>query len=270
MARAPVEDTIDDKPMPLMEHLLELRTRVLWSVGAFFLAFAVCYYFSGQIYGFLAQPLADILMQQSLANGGTGVDRRMIFTQLYEAFFTYLKVAFFGAAFFSFPVWATQLWLFIAPGLYRSEKRAITPFLVASPFLFLLGAALAYYFIFPLAWKFFISFETPAGGGAVAIQLEAKVSEYLSLVMHMILAFGIAFQMPVLLTLLCKVGILDVATLRKGRRYAVVAMFAVAAIITPPDIISQIGLAVPLIILYEISILAASWMAKKPDADEAA
>jgi sec-independent protein translocase protein TatC len=193
----------------------------------------------------------------------------MIFTQLYEAFFTYLKVAFFGAVFFSFPMWATQLWLFVAPGLYRSEKRTIMPFLLASPFLFLLGAALAYYFIFPMAWKFFISFETPAGADSVAIQLEAKVSEYLSLVMHMILAFGISFQMPVLLTLLCKVGILNVASLRKGRRYAIVAMFAVSAIITPPDIISQIGLAVPLILLYEISILAAGWMAPKPDPDEA-
>jgi sec-independent protein translocase protein TatC len=264
-----VEDTIDDKPMPLMEHLLELRTRLLWSVGAFFIAFAVCYYFSSAIYGFLARPLADILMQQSLAAGGTGADRRMIFTQLYEAFFTYLKVAFFGAVFFSFPMWATQLWLFVAPGLYRSEKRTIMPFLLASPFLFLLGAALAYYFIFPMAWKFFISFETPAGADSVAIQLEAKVSEYLSLVMHMILAFGISFQMPVLLTLLCKVGILNVASLRKGRRYAIVAMFAVSAIITPPDIISQIGLAVPLILLYEISILAAGWMAPKPDPDEA-
>jgi sec-independent protein translocase protein TatC len=193
----------------------------------------------------------------------------MIFTHLYEAFFTYLKVAFFGAVFFSFPMWATQLWLFVAPGLYRSEKRTIMPFLLASPFLFLLGAALAYYFIFPMAWKFFISFETPAGADSVAIQLEAKVSEYLSLVMHMILAFGISFQMPVLLTLLCKVGILNVASLRKGRRYAIVAMFAVSAIITPPDIISQIGLAVPLILLYEISILAAGWMAPKPDPDEA-
>jgi sec-independent protein translocase protein TatC len=253
-----------------MEHLLELRTRLLWSVGAFFIAFAVCYYFSSAIYGFLARPLADILMQQSLAAGGSGADRRMIFTQLYEAFFTYLKVAFFGAVFFSFPMWATQLWLFVAPGLFRSEKRTIMPFLLASPFLFLLGAALAYYFIFPLAWKFFISFETPAGADSVAIQLEAKVSEYLSLVMHMILAFGIAFQMPVLLTLLCKVGILNVAALRKGRRYAIVAMFAVSAIITPPDIISQIGLAVPLILLYEISILAAGWMAPKPDPEDAA
>jgi sec-independent protein translocase protein TatC len=251
------EDVIDDKPMPLMDHLKELRSRVLWSVGAFIIAFAVCYYFSQQIYAFLAQPLADILARQS------GGERRMIFTALYEAFFTYLKVAFFGAAFISFPIWATQLWLFIAPGLYRSEKRAIYPFLLASPFLFVAGAALAYYFIFPLAWQFFISFETPPGSGGIPIQLEAKVGEYLSLVMHMILAFGVAFQLPVLLTLLIKVGILNVETLRKGRRYAIVGMFVVAAIITPPDIISQIGLAIPLILLYEISIFAARWVAPK-------
>ncbi|MFC4167116.1 twin-arginine translocase subunit TatC [Teichococcus aestuarii] len=248
--------------MPLIEHLLELRTRLLWSLGAFIIAFALCYYFSAQIYGFLARPLADILHQQS------GGERRMIFTALYEAFFTYLKVAMFGAVFISFPMWATQLWLFIAPGLYRSEKKALLPFLLASPVLFLLGAALAYYFIFPLAWKFFISFETPPGTGALPVQLEAKVSEYLSLVMHMILAFGIAFQLPVALTLMAKVGIVSVAGLKKGRRYAIVGMFVVAAVITPPDIISQVGLAVPLILLYEISILAAGWVTPKRDDDD--
>ncbi len=257
MPRDP-EDTIDDKPMPLIDHLMELRSRLLWSVGAFVICFAVCYYFSTQIYGFLARPLADILQHQG------GGERRMIFTALYEAFFTYLKVAFFGAVFFSFPMWATQLWLFVAPGLYRSEKKAILPFLVASPFLFVMGAALAYYFVFPLAWRFFISFETPPDGGALPVQLEAKVSEYLSLVMQMILAFGIAFQMPVLLTLLCRVGILSVDSLRRGRRYAIVGIFVVAAILTPPDVISQVGLAVPLLALYEISILAARWMTPKP------
>ncbi len=256
MPRDP-EDSIDDKPMPLIEHLIELRQRLMWSIGAFVIAFAVCYYFSTQIYGFLAAPLADILQQQGMG------ERRMIFTALYEAFFTYLKVAFFGATFFSFPMWATQLWLFIAPGLYRSEKTAILPFLLASPFLFVAGAALAYYFIFPMAWSFFISFETPAGVDTVAIQLEAKVSEYLSLVMHMILAFGVAFQLPVALMLMVKVGILSVEGLRKGRRYAIVGMFVVAAVITPPDIISQIGLAVPLILLYELSILGAVWMRRK-------
>ena len=254
----PEEDDIQDKPMPLLDHLIELRTRLIWSMAAFVIAFAFCYYFSKNIYTFLAQPLADILQEK------TGQERRMIFTALTEAFFTYLKVAMFGAAFISFPITVTQLWLFVAPGLYRSEKRALLPFLMATPVLFVLGASLAYYVIFPMAWRFFLSFEIPAEAGQMPIQLEAKVSEYLGLVMKLIFAFGIAFELPVGLTLLAKVGIISSAGLKKYRRYSYVGMFIVAAVLTPPDVISQLGLAIPLIGLYEISVLLAKWVEPKP------
>jgi sec-independent protein translocase protein TatC len=258
----PEDDVIDDKPMPLLEHLIELRRRLVWSVGGFLIAFLLCYHFSREIYAFLAQPLVDILTQQS------GTPRRLIFTALTEAFFTYVKVAFFGGAFIAFPIIATQIWLFIAPGLYRSEKRAFLPFLLASPVLFLAGASLAYYGVFPAAWRFFISFETPPGAGGVPIQLEAKVGEYLDLVMKLIFAFGIAFQMPVALSLMAKVGIVSSKSLRRYRRYAIVGMFVIAAVLTPPDPVSQLGLALPLIGLYELSILAAKLVEPKPEPEE--
>ena len=254
------EDQIDDKPMPLLDHLIELRRRLLWSAVAFMVCFAFCYHFSEEIYSFLVQPLANILKTR-------GDNRRLIFTELTEAFFTYLKVAFFGAAFISFPVVATQVYLFVAPGLYRSEKRAFLPFLLATPGLFIAGAALAYYFVFPAAWTFFLSFESKDGAGGLPVQLEAKVSEYLGLVMKLIFAFGVAFQLPVLLTLLAKVGIISSKGLKKYRRYAYVGMFVVAAIITPPDVITQTGLAVPLILLYEISIFCATLVETKPVED---
>ncbi len=258
MADPKDDDPIDDKPMPLLDHLIELRRRLIWAMAAFLIAFFISYYFSKQIYAFLAQPLADILQQKG------GGDRRMIFTALYEAFFTYLKVAMFSAAFISFPVIAIQIWLFVAPGLYRSEKRAMLPFLVATPILFFLGGALAYYFVFPFAWRFFLSFEIPEGSGGLPIQLEAKVGEYLDLVMKLIFAFGITFELPVLLTLLAKVGIVTAASLKRFRRYAYVGMFVVAAILAPPDVITQVGLAVPLILLYEISIVTARMVEPKP------
>jgi sec-independent protein translocase protein TatC len=253
------EDTIDDKPMPLLDHLIELRTRLMWSLGTVVIAVIGCWFASQHIYAFLAQPLIDILMEKS-----GGEPRRLIFTALTEAFFTYLKVAIFGGMFISFPIIAHQVWLFIAPGLYRSEKRALLPFLLASPVMFILGAALAYYFIFPAAFKFFVSFETPATQGGVPIQLEAKVGEYLDLVMKLIFAFGIAFQMPVALSLMAKVGIVSSKGLRGARRYAIVGIFVFAAIVTPPDPMSQIGLAIPLIGLYELSIFAAKLVEPKP------
>ena len=250
MADTEKEDVIEDKAMPLLDHLIELRRRLIWSMAGFMVFFFVSYYFSAQIFEFLAQPLANIYAEM-------GVQRHMIYTALTEAFFTHLKVAMFGGAFLGFPMIATQLWLFIAPGLYRSEKRAFAPFLVASPVLFLLGAALAYYFIFPVAWKFFISFEAPGGDGTMAIESQPKVAEYLDLVMKLIFAFGLAFQLPVALSLMAKVGIVGSKGLMKYRRYAYVGMFIIAAILAPPDVITQIGLAVPLIGLYELSIIAA-------------
>ena len=255
--QTPIDDPINDKPMPLLEHLMELRRRLMYSIAAFLVMFGVCYFFSGSIYYFLAEPLAHVLKGQGMQTP------HLIYTQLYEVFFTKIKVAMFGAMFTAFPIIATQLWLFIAPGLYRSEKRALLPFLISSPVLFLMGAALAYYVVFPFAWKFFASFQSNTGGGGVPIELLPRVSEYLDLVMKLIFAFGLTFQLPVLLTLLAKVGIVSSATLKRFRRYAYVGMFVIAAVLAPPDVFTQCSLALPLIGLYEISVLAAKMVEPK-------
>jgi sec-independent protein translocase protein TatC len=253
---------LDDREMPLLDHLIELRNRLIYSCAAILIGFLICYFFAEQIYGFLVHPLADIYQ------GQTG--RRMIYTGLTEAFFTYLKVAFWAGAFLTFPFVAVQLWMFIAPGLYRTEKQAFLPFLVATPILFFLGGAMVYYFIFPLAWRFFLSFETPGGEGVLPIELEARVSEYLSLVMKLIFAFGLSFQLPVALTLMGRAGLITSEQLARNRKFAIVGVFAVAAIITPPDVISQIGLGVPIILLYEISIIAVRIVEKRRAEAEAA
>jgi sec-independent protein translocase protein TatC len=245
----PAEDDVDGFRMPLIDHLIELRRRLLYCLVALIALFFVCYAFAPSIYGFLVQPLADILAEK-------GDERRMIYTALHEAFFAYVKVAMFAAVFLGFPVIAVQLWKFVAPGLYREERRAFLPFLIATPTLFFIGGALAYYVIFPLAWRFFLGFEAPSPGSGLPIQLEAKVDQYLSLVMQLIFAFGLCFEMPVVLTLLGRAGMISSAGMKDKRRYAIVIAFVAAAVLTPPDVISQIGLAIPIVLLYEASIFA--------------
>ena len=244
------------KQSSFVEHLTELRSRLVKSIIYLFIFFIVCYFFAENIYGFLLAPYAEAVKDDE-------VGRRMIFTALQETFITYLKVAFFAAMFIASPIILTQIWKFVAPGLYKNEKKALLPYLIATPVLFLLGGMLVYYLIMPLAIKFFLSFETSAHLSNLPIQLEAKVNEYLSLIMRLIFAFGISFQLPVLLSLLARAGFIDSEYLKKRRKYVIVIIFAVAAILTPPDPITQIGLGIPLLILYELSILSVRLIEKK-------
>lgn len=259
---AAVQDNPDEKRMPLLDHLIELRMRLIYSLIGFGICFAVAYYFKLEIFDFLVRPLSRQL--------GGRENARMIYTALYEPFFAYIKQSMFVAAFISFPVVATQLWMFIAPGLYKHEKRAFLPFLVATPVLFFLGGALVYFVVFPLAWHFFLSFQTPGGSGNLPIQVEPKVDQYLSLSMQLIFAFGLGFELPVILVLLIRVGILSATSLAAKRRYAVVGAFIAAAVLTPPDVISQVSLALPIIVLYEISIICGRMVEKSRAAREAA
>ncbi|MFC4270674.1 twin-arginine translocase subunit TatC [Sneathiella chungangensis] len=283
------ESDIDDNKAPLMEHLIEFRNRLVYSVVALLVAFILCYIISEDLFAFLVRPLVQ-------AMGDDIAGRRMIFTGLHEAFFTYIKIAFFAGIFLSFPIIASQIWIFVAPGLYKNEKKAFLPFLVVTPILFFLGGALAYEIVMPLAWKFLLSFESnghvslyakaftalveqfpnmvnylpaPSEPMALPIQSETRVSEYLSLSMKLIFAFGLCFQLPVLLTLLGRVGIVSSAGLKAKFKYAVVFAFIAAAILTPPDPLSQITLAIPIIVLYGISILSVRMVERKRAEKEA-
>jgi sec-independent protein translocase protein TatC len=253
-----------DRAQPLLSHLIELRRRLLYSAVGFIVLFFACYAVAEDIFGFLVIPLLEKEPNTAL-----------VYTALHEAFFTYVKVAFFGAACIGFPLFAAQIWLFVAPGLYREEKAAFLPFLIATPVMFAIGAAFVYFLVVPVAWDFFLSFQRLGGGpGAVKIEVLPKVNEYLSLVMRLIFAFGLAFEMPVGLVLLARIGIVSADGLRKKRRYAIVAAFVAAAVLTPPDVISQVGLAAPIILLYEVSILLAQLIERrrerKRDAEDTA
>ena len=246
----------DEKENGFVSHLTELRKRLIHSFIFLIIFFLGCYIFAENLYGFLVDPYAEAVKDD-------GSNRRLIFTALQETFLTYLKVSFFVAFFITFPFILIQIWKFIAPGLYKHEKIAILPYLILTPILFFLGGILVYYLIMPLAIKFFLSFESTGLSTNLPIQLEAKVNEYLSLVMKLIFAFGISFQLPVILSLLARIGIVDSKFLKSRRKYVVVIIFAAAALLTPPDPITQIGLAIPLLILYELSIFSVKFIENK-------
>ncbi len=239
-------------------HFVELRTRILHSLLFIFIIFVISYFFAEYIYNFLVEPYAAAVKDDIGS-------RRLIFTALHETFITYIKVAFFSAIFLGSPVMLIQIYKFIAPGLYKNEKKAILPYLISTPILFLLGGVLVYYLVMPLAIKFFLSFETSGSNLTLPIQLEAKVNEYLSLIMRLIFAFGISFQLPILLNLLARIGTVNFEYLKKRRRYVIVIIFALAAILTPPDPITQVGLAIPLLLLYELSIFTVKFIEKKKE-----
>jgi len=249
------EDDINASQAPLIEHLTELRTRLIKAMIVFVVAFAVCFYFANPIFNFLLYPY-----EQAVGPDG---DSQLIFTAPQEFLFTQLKLALFGALVLAFPVIAGQLYMFVAPGLYKNERSAFIPFLIATPILFTLGGAVVYFIVMPLAMSFFLSMEQTGGEGQLAITLLPRVSEYLSLIMTLIFAFGLCFQLPVVLTLLAKARLVTPRTLREKRKYAVVGAFAAAAFLTPPDPVSQIGLALPTLLLYELSILSVAYVVKK-------
>lgn len=259
-------DEVEASSAPLIEHLIELRRRLIWSIGGFFVAFIACFFVAKHLFNLLVIPF-----KWSVEWAGLDVRKvELIYTAPQEFFFTQVKLAMFGGMLIAFPLIATQVYKFIAPGLYRNERAAFLPFLIASPVLFLIGAALVYFFFTPMVMWFFLSMQQSGGDGQVQISLLPKVSEYLSLIMTLIFSFGLVFQLPVVTSLMARVGLLSSQALKEKRKWAIVIAFVVAAVLTPPDPISQISLAVPTIILYEVAIWAARLIEKKREEERLA